>query len=237
MKRFAVLLLLGAGCALEPVLVPDATAQKLGDKVAFTETQGVRVSVNGDAWKGDPFNLPDVLTPLHVSIENGGPVPLRLAYRDFAIVGESGMRYSALSPLQIDSQLPTGSIERPDGRYTTVAYQARARVPPRFHGRRFYVAPHYGYYYPGYPLWGSPFPYSSWGMTAYSWPQTLPTEDMIAEALPEGVLEPGGHVDGFVYFQGVTRREQRVRFDFKMYDAQTGQQLGEAVVPFMVKYR
>ena len=236
MKRLVGLVLLGAACAFEPVLVPDTGANTLGDKVAFTETQGVRVSVNGDAWRGEPFNLPDVLTPLHVSIENGGPVPLRLAYRDFAIIGESGMRYAALPPLQAESQLPTGRVS--GVKLYTVTYRAApARTAPRFHHRRFYVAPHYGYYYPGYPLWASPFPYASFGPTPYSWPQRLPTEDMIAEALPEGVLEPGGHVDGFVYFQGVTQREDHVKFDFKLVDGSTQQQVGEAVVPFLVKHR
>ena len=60
---------------------------------------------------------------------------------------------------------------------------------------------------------------------------------MIAEALPEGVLEPGGHVDGFVYFQGVMRREDRVRFDLKLIDGNSNEQLGEAVVPLVVKLR
>ena len=237
MKRFALLMLLGAACAFEPVLVPDTTAQKLGDKVAFSESQGVRVSVNGDAWNGDPFNLPEVLTPLHVSIENGGQVPLRLAYRDFALVGQSGMRYSALSPLNIESQLPRSSLNGGAQLQTVATYAAPRRTAPRFHSRRFYVAPHYGYFYPGYPLWASPFPYSSWGMTAYSWPQSLPTEDMISEALPEGVLEPGGHVDGFVYFQGVTRREDKVKFDLKLVDGQTNEPIGEAVVPLVVRFR
>jgi hypothetical protein len=233
----AVMLLALGACSLDPVLVPDVGAQTVGDKIAFGEDGSIRVWVNGDAWKADPLDLRDVLTPVHVNIENGGTRPLRLAYADFTLVGDSGMRYSAMSPLRADSPLPRSSTGEP--RVTVlpaVAHRASpARVAPRFRHRHFYIAPQYGYFYPGYPLWGAPFPYTYFGGGPYTWPRTLPSDDMIAEALPEGVLEPGGQVDGFVYFQGVTRRELRVRFDYKLYDARADSKLGEVIIPMRVK--
>ncbi len=240
MKLAVCLLFAASACALQPVLVPDESAQKVSDKIAYSESGGVRVWVNGDAWRADPLDLRDVLTPVHVNIENSSTRPVRLAYGDFSLVGDSGMRYAAMSPLRADSQLPRSergpSPSEEPVLVLAVAHRASpARVQPRFRHRQFYIAPQYEYYYPGYPLWGSPFPYTYFGGGPYSWPRTLPTDDMIAEALPEGVLEPGGQVDGFVYFQGVTQRETRVRFDYKLYDARADSTLGEVIIPLRVK--
>lgn len=47
----------------------------------------------------------------------------------------------------------------------------------------------------------------------------------------------GGRVDGFVYFQGVQRREERVRFDMRLVDGNTGQPVGEAIIPLRVRLR
>ncbi|MBL8954201.1 MAG: hypothetical protein JNK82_25715 [Myxococcaceae bacterium] len=238
MKLLAtVVVVVMSSCLLEPVLVPDVGAQKVGEKIAFGEAAAVRVWVNGDAWKADPLDLRQVLTPVHVNIENGSTRPLRLAYADFTLVGDSGMRYAAMSPLRADSMLPRSSADgaAPELQLVAAHRASPVRVAPRFRHRHFYIAPQYGYYYPGYPLWGAPFPYTYFGGGPYSWPRTLPSDDMLAEALPEGVLEPGGQVDGFVYFQGVTQREARVRFDYQLHDARADAKLGEVIIPMRVK--
>ncbi|MBK7857659.1 MAG: hypothetical protein IPJ65_03315 [Archangiaceae bacterium] len=234
MKCIALLSLFFAACAFEPVLVPDETAQTLSPRVAVTQNQQVQVAINGQAWKSNPFDLAEVLTPLHVSLDNVGTAPLRVAYRDFTLKGDTGMRYTAISPLQ--AQMPVGAVET--AQPTRVDYRRGrqpARVTPRFHQRGYYIAPHYGPYYPGYATWGFPFPYSDYG--TYAWPQQLPTEDMISEALPEGVLEAGGHVDGFIYFQGVPSREEKVEFDLRLVNGETGVALGAATIPMRVRLR
>jgi hypothetical protein len=232
MKRVSLLLLLAA-CVYEPVLVPDTNARTVGDHVAVTQVQGVQMAVDGTAWRGEPMNLPELLTPVHISIDNLGQVPLRLTYRDFGIAGETGMRYTAIPPLQ--AQVPNSQRDTAPGaiRLSLAAYPAAPQhVAPRFHHHHFYVAPYYGWYYPGYPTWAAPFPYEYYG--PYSWPQQLPSQDMIAEALPEGVLQPGGHVDGFLYFQGVYGREEHVRFDMRLVDANSGATVGTAYIPLRV---
>jgi hypothetical protein len=165
---------------------------------------------------------------------------VRIAYEQLSLVGESGMRYAALSPLTADPQVPVGAAQQPGAiEVQPAAYGYRYRVGPRYHQHhRFYVAPGYQWYYPGYPAWGSPWPYSYYyGAGPYIWPRSLPTDDMMAESLPEGVLEPGGRVDGFVYFQSVAHREERLRFDFKLADAKTGEALGTASIPLRVHLR
>ncbi|RKG69542.1 hypothetical protein D7W79_32855 [Corallococcus exercitus] len=57
---------------------------------------------------------------------------------------------------------------------------------------------------------------------------------MLNNALPEGTLEPGGTQEGFLYFQGVARREDAVTLQVKLVDAQTGEPFGALDIPFQV---
>ena len=60
---------------------------------------------------------------------------------------------------------------------------------------------------------------------------------MLAESIPEGVLEPGGRIDGFVYFQNVSNRESRVRFELDLFDASSGVPMARTSVPMRVQLR
>jgi hypothetical protein len=99
---------------------------------------------------------------------------------------------------------------------------------------RFFIAPHFAPFYPGLAPWWGPFPYDPlWYDGFYArWPEYLPTEDMISQALPEGALQDGGTVAGFVYFQNVTGRETSVQFELTLIDASSGETLGTARIPF-----
>lgn len=246
MKRLSLLFpLLAAAACVEPSLVPTNPSQKIDDTLALAEAGGVKVYVNGDAWRGDPVDLPQVLTPVRLDIENVSGKPLRLAYRDFTLVGASGMRYPAIPPLQTQGTMPNSALdpstEKPQlvlsawHRAAPVRGPGYVRPPPRFRHHHFYIAPHYGYFYPGYTVWSSPFPYAGYSYTYNGWPETLPSDDMLAEALPEGVLESNGKVDGFVYFQSVADREQRVHFEVQLVDASNNQSFGKVSVPMLVR--
>ncbi len=64
----------------------------------------------------------------------------------------------------------------------------------------------------------------------------LPTQEMLDRALPEGSLEDGGRVEGFVYFEKVDPDQvERVVFRFDLIDAQTGGIFGTLSIPFVVK--
>src|SRR6266849_2693664 len=100
-----------------------------------------------------------------------------------------------------------------------------------------FVAPHFAWYYPGWTAWPYPFAYDPFyydRLMAYL-PKELPTKDMLAEALPAGVLQPGGRVSGFVYFQGIADRETRVKFEMDLVDANSSEALGHVSLPFDVK--
>jgi hypothetical protein len=57
----------------------------------------------------------------------------------------------------------------------------------------------------------------------------------LLEALPEGAVQDGGSVSGFVYFQSVTGRESAVQFKLNLADASDGQTFGVLAIPFQTK--
>ena len=55
---------------------------------------------------------------------------------------------------------------------------------------------------------------------------------MIRNAIPEGVLNPGGEVDGYLYFQRVPSMTPSLEFNATLVDAKTHQQFGHIRIPF-----
>lgn len=248
---------LGAGCVTvpSPALVPGpgATLVPGEARLAFTEVAGVRLWA-GATWDGSPGNLGDVVTPLSLTLENHSGHPVRVSYQDFALLGGSGFRYAALPPFTIQGSvseapppvtaaelaLATAEPAPPvEGRLALADTHGAApvgRAPPaahpRFHSQRFRIAPPYVRFYTGFPLWvpwlWTGLYYDRWHG---HWPTALPTEDMVQRAFPEGVLEDGGVLAGYVYFQH-TGRERSLELQVALVDASTGEALGAAKVPF-----
>ncbi|WP_375755963.1 hypothetical protein [Corallococcus exercitus] len=224
-------LMLMAGCAAETKLrpTPEAGILQDGKSSAITEKEGVRLTADGSAWKGSPSDLERRVTPVYVRLENQGTRALRIQYPDFALVGqESRFRYSALSPLSL-RQATSSNDSRAPARYS----------PAMSSGGRLWVGGGYAYrpwgWGPGWygGPWGSPF-YSPYYYAPPYYEEPLPTEDMLNNALPEGTLEPGGTQEGFLYFQGVARREDAVTLQVKLVDARTGEPFGSLGIPFQV---
>jgi hypothetical protein len=99
-----------------------------------------------------------------------------------------------------------------------------------------------GYYGPGARYWGGPWihaPYYSswvfwWGPRYYP---SGPSEDVLAFALPEGVIAPGGRVNGFLYFQKATEGTPRLELQWDAYDARTNTYVASARVALDVVRR
>ncbi|RYZ37561.1 MAG: hypothetical protein EOO71_27475 [Myxococcaceae bacterium] len=233
----AAALLLVAGCAAETKLrpTPEAGVLENGKGGAVTEQEGVRLVADGSAWKGYPSNLERRLTPVYVRLENQGQRALKLQYRGFSLIGqESRFRYNALAPLSL--QKAASSNEVPNAQAPVIAPAGRWSVGVGVGSSYGYGPRRGGYGPPYYGPWGSPFydPY------LYARPQCqepLPTEDMLNNALPEGTLEPGGALEGFLYFQGVASREDAVTLQVKLVDAGTGEPFGALDIPFQVSTR
>ena len=97
-----------------------------------------------------------------------------------------------------------------------------------------------GWFGPGWMYWSGPFlapPWYStwvlfWGSSDY--PSDRPSADVISAALPEGVLSPGGHVNGFLYFRRATDHSRSLDLAWDAHEAQTGGFVGMAHVPLVV---
>ncbi|MFP2933576.1 hypothetical protein ACLESO_52235 [Pyxidicoccus sp. 3LG] len=242
-----VALLLAAGCIPEARLQPTPEAQLLqGHRdAALATASGVELVADGAAWKGSPGNLERGLTPVLVRLENHGDRPLRLQYSDFALVGgESRFRYAALPPLSLGDD-SRASLERGTGGsgsvHTSVhlgfSYGAWAYGRYGLYGGGPwgpYSSMYPGPYHMG-PYFGSFYPYPYGYGYGYACEEPLPTKDMLQKALPEGTLQAGGHVQGFLYFPNVSRRERQVVLQARLFDADTGEALGTLDIPFQVR--
>ena len=218
--RFLAMVLFGlsSGCirhTFEPARAANIVA---GTDAASANLGGIHVEADGDAWSGDPDNLEKLLTPVKVTIENHSGDPLRIRYREFALEGASGLHLAALSPFKV-----TGSSE-----------PAPTPTAPAFQYDGFCVAPYFRFYGAAISVWPYEFPFENpQGSQYIYWEQS--TAEMIAKAIPEGVLSPSGNISGFVYFQKVAKDVKSVDFVARLVQARTGQSLGTARIPFKRK--
>jgi hypothetical protein len=200
---------------------------------AVTEQDGVRMVVEPGAWSANPENLESRILPLKVSITNNNSRPVRVRYSDFTLEG-NGLRYTPLPPIEIRGRV-TETADRP-------VYVPSWRSPfyspfePRFSHYHFHVAPWYAPYYMGMSAWPRPWRYDPFYYDTYypRWNVNLPTSEMIELAIPEGVIEPGGRVSGFLYFQPISGDLERVTFKAQLMDGNGGQRLGALELPFDV---
>jgi hypothetical protein len=95
-------------------------------------------------------------------------------------------------------------------------------------------------YYPGWAYWRDPFFYPPsrwvyfWGPGYYP---ARPSRDVIEAALPEGVLAPGGHVNGFLYFQKATDRSRQLGLGWEAHEPRQNGLVGMATVSLEVRER
>jgi hypothetical protein len=205
---------------------PSAAVVPGDEDAARTRIGDVGIEVDSDAWQ-DPEAIKRYVNPLLVTITNDSPDAVRVRYEDFVLVGEDGERYPALPPFEIK-----GSIERP-----VVADRYAPFARPDFMWDGFLVAPPYTTLYPTMrpfesPLFAEPGYYEHY--YRYWTRASLPTPEMLAKAIPEGVLEAGGRLRGFLYFAKVDPKAKLVRFRADLVAARSGEMLGTASIPFIV---
>jgi hypothetical protein len=228
------LLLLGA-CIPETHLQPRPDARSLAGEpsAAVAESAGVRLIADGAAWNGNPSNLERRLTPVEIRLENHSGRALKIRYTDFDLLGESHFQYAALAPTSLQ--------EVNDAQPSCVAGYTPGYWSLGL-GMGWTWGPHRGWRhaYPwGGPWWPSPY-YSPfydpfYGPAPYvRCEEPLPTQDMMERALPEGTLQNGGTVSGFLYFQGVGERERQVTLQAQLVDADTGERFSQLTIPFQV---
>jgi len=216
--RFALLATLAAlaACAHNPELFPLADSSPQAPHTAAATTGGVRVVVDGEPWHGRPGDLPATVLPVRVTVENQSSEPVRVAYPEFVLTTPDGMSRHALSPY---------SVQRPGQVVST----------PAFPMGGFWIAQPWAGYYPWLSPWDGPFAFDSDYYDTYRVSESLPSRDMLAQALPEGVLQPGGRVTGYLYFQPLHHVSQ-VTFQAQLDDARTHAQIGRLAIPFRAEH-
>lgn len=224
----AALLLVGglAACSPTAYLEPAPTAATLPKRsdADVATVAGVRVVAIGDAWSGVPPSLSGVITPVKVDIRNDSDHPVDIRYEDFKLTA-AGFTSVALPPYKI-----TGRVGGP--RFEGVP------VVPEFAFDRFFIAPAYAPFYDwDFDQWNGPFAFDLGYYSSYYplWQQPMPTRYMRAQAIPEGVLNPGGRLSGFLYFQKVNKKAGAVTLSFNLVNADNGSALGKADLPFVAK--
>jgi hypothetical protein len=102
------------------------------------------------------------------------------------------------------------------------------------------LRPYYGY---GVGYWGGPWFYPPyyrdwvffWGPSYYP---ARPSTEVLELGMPEGVLPPGAHVSGFLYFKRATAaRQGALDLSWDVHDARSGASLGSLHVPLEVVHR
>lgn len=225
---------LAASCASEPSLTPapDATIVENDGVAAQAVTENITLTAEAGAWRTG-VDIEQAVTPLKVTIENGSDRNLSVRYSEFGLVTETGNRYAALPPYGV-----RGSITEP---VMTKKYPPLS--PVGFHHSRFRIAAHYSFIYPTLsPYASSRIYYDPYYYRHYYpyWRRSrvrveLPTPEMLRRALPEGVLEAGGELEGFLYFEKIpgSVAGERVRFHADLLDAMTGERFATLHIPFV----
>lgn len=214
-----------AGCSAGPDLepAPDA-ATTMGPERAVATDAGVRLEIHTEAWSGTPENLERILSPVLVTLTNDGDEPLRIRYEEFRLMTETGQNLPARSVLRIE-----GAVTRSVGSY---AYPHSG----------FAVAPRYDPFFDHFDTFHGPFDHDplfhdTHFLGRYHHPAArtvdLPTDDMVRRALPEGVLEPGGKITGYLFFEHIGDDARRARLHFDLVGAVSEGELGSLDVPLV----
>lgn len=199
---------------------PSATPVPGTGQGAVATAGGVRVVARAQAWHFDPADLNTKATPLLIQLENDGDHSVQVRYNRIWLTDAAGQRYNAMPPYDIDGSVTeTYTVENP------------------YYGfSRFSVAPYLSRWYPRFLLYRGAFAYDP----AYYRPYVtryrdvaLPTAEMVRRALPEGVLDPGGRAEGFVYFESFRRGDRQLTLNVEMVDANSGTTIGTAQIAFV----
>lgn len=215
----AVLCACGGPAQLRPA--PGARLVEGPGLAVAASDGGVELTAQVQAWDANPSDLEQVMSPLRVEIRNGSGRPLRIRHQDFALVEADGTRLTGIPPYNIDEQVVR-------------------TITPAYPFERFYLAPYLDDFYE-MEVWADPFLYDEvyYDRVYPFWSSIqarveLPTDQMVELALPEGVLEPGGTVAGFLYFEDVEDDVGGARFQVELEDARTGELFGRIEIPFVV---
>lgn len=207
-------------CSSKLILVPGSNnIQSNNPNIAIAESSGVSIRIEPDAWKG-VVSVNEKITPLKITINNNSGYLLRIRYNEFFMRGETQKIYSTYPPFEINGTMSEPEILLP------YPFPIKSNV---VHSK-FAVASYCSRMFPSMPEYRDIKGIDSNYYCKYyaEWARILlPTEVMLQEVLPDGVLSDGGSVSGFLYFEKLGDTRQQICFSFKLIDAVGGRQFGE----------
>ncbi len=210
------------GCG-HGTLVPASSASIVPNapSAAYSIAEGVRCSANVGAWNGRENEIPSFVVPVKVRIKNASGGPIRVRYEDFSLVGRKGRSYRPVPVLPMDAD-------------------ARKRIPklaPIYAASKFFVAPGFHDVYATLEPWTAPLERDDelYERLFRRWGKQPPALDVLRVALPEGVLDDGGVVTGYLFFESPLDKEDRVTFEatFGGGDGQTT--VASIEIPFKIE--
>jgi hypothetical protein len=210
------------GCArTQAKLTPAPGADVVAGRGRGAEAvaAGVRVVARAGAWAWNPTDLDTKATPILIELGNNGSVNMLVRYDRITLTDEAGHRFAAMPPYDVNATV-------------NESYTVRN---PYYGFSRFAIAPYLRRWYPGFSPYAGTFAYEGGYYSPYITRYQsvkLPTADMIQRALPEGVLQAGGHAEGFVYFEALDRDAGMLTLNVDIIDANSGETEGTAHIPF-----
>jgi hypothetical protein len=207
-----------AGCAERTVLMPAPGTPA----VEVAGTNGVRVTIDEGSLDGIR-DVETAVTPLKVTLFNDSTHAVTFRYDQVYLEGPDGKRYAALPPYEAQREAAQ-TVAPPPG-------------PPLAYNR-FFVAPHMRWYYPYMTPFANPFLYDPiYYDEHYRYWQTrhAVAREVRGMAIPEGVIEPGGSVSGYVFFEHVPAKQRQATLHASLLDAQDGRAVAEVSVPVAVE--
>jgi hypothetical protein len=214
MSRSTGLTLIACGAALAAggcghgTLIPanSATVVPGAPEAAYSVVDGVRCSADVGAWSEDAKPLPDFVVPVKVRIKNASGRPIQVLYEDFVLAGKNGHSYRPL---------PIVPLDESDGERPTA-------IEPIYSSTKFFVGPRLHDVYPTLDMWTADLPRDQalYEKQFRRWGHARLARQAIRMALPEGVLDDGGTISGFLYFESPLAHESRVTFQAD-FDAAT----------------
>lgn len=217
---------LGCGAAAEPELTAGAPERSITVNDAEVASEaGVQVRVMPVTVTSQYQNEMEY-RPVRVEIRNRSARPLRIRYDAFALADQTGGdSLDAVSVYKLDrAEVGGPGIDN----FPT-------SPPPTWEHDNFAIAPGYEEIFPDVARYEGAF--DTTAVNAYrapgaTEPAALRDRVLLADVVPEGVIRPGGLVEGTLWFQDADEPIRELVFTFDLIDAATGEQFGDMSVPF-----
>lgn len=204
--------------AAEPQAAPTQTLSLGGAEIG--RQSGVQVRVAPATRTSRYQNEAAGFRPVHVEIRNESGRPLVVRHEEFELQQAAGEALVSVPVLRISGDIP-----------------GIGGAPIEFEQRDFEIAQEYSEIYPDLPVYEGEFEVTA--VDAYRAaeamePVGLRDAQLLADALPEGVLRSGGRVAGTIWFEELPAAapgDSTMAFAMDLVDASTGEEFGEVRIP------